>query len=384
MNLDLSESQKLLVESARNFLRRECSSYVVRQAQSRGGFSGELWRMTSELGWPGIFVNEEFGGMGGDVQSMVLLQEQCGRFLAPIPLASNAICATAIEAIGSPSQKSLYLPEIASGRSIWAFALMEPSGGRAKEDVQSRATKSDDGWTLEGCKLFVRDGAIADRLLVAARTSDSVGGISLFTLNADHPGVRITGLDTTGADRQAEIQFNDVQLKEEALVGPLNEGWSTIRTMLLHGMIYECAELVGVGQEVLEKTVTYANARIQFGRPIGSFQAVQHKCADMSIWVEGARYSTYLAASAMTAHGAVESDLEVTQAMAWTSERIMAVARHAQQILAGVGYMKDHDLHLYYNRAKNGELYYGAPQSLLEHIGATLLWDHDSASLLSE
>jgi alkylation response protein AidB-like acyl-CoA dehydrogenase len=373
MNLDLSEVQELLLRSARDVLERECPPAVVREARaSKLGYAEALWRTIGGLGWVGLAIDERYGGGGLDVFELILLAEECGRALLPAPLISTALlCAPAIQVAGTEAQRQRYLPAIARGETIAAFALTEPSARFDPAGVETRAVRDGDGWQLDGSKLFVRDGAIADLLLVAARTGVAEEAVSLFLVDASLPGITREPIPTIGADRQAELRFESVRIAGDALLGELDGGWPIVEQALARGTLAECAELAGVARVALERTVAYAAERVQFGRPIGSFQAIQHLCADMAVATDAIRYTTLLAASRYCA--GLPAAREIAQAKAYVSDAVMKVVRDAHQIHAGIAFIKDHDLFLYYNRAKAGELYYGIAERQRERIAALLL-----------
>jgi alkylation response protein AidB-like acyl-CoA dehydrogenase len=373
MDLGLNEVQSMLLKSARELLENECAPAAVRAAHAgETGYSEQLWRLVVDLGWTGLAIDEEYGGSGLSTLELVLLAEELGRALAPIPLLSTALlCAPAIQVHGTDEQRQRHLPAIARDGKIYAFALTEPSGRYDPEGVQLPAVPDGDGFLLTGTKLFVRDGAIANWLLLAARTSLSEHGITVFLVDAALRSVQRTRLDTVGDDRQAGIRLDGVRVPAANVLGTVGGGWPIIEEVLARGILGECAELAGVGRMALERTVAYAADRVQFGRPIGSFQAIQHMCADMALAVDGIQLSTRFAASRFAA--GLPASTEIAQARVFTSDSIWKVVRDAQQIHAGIAFIKDHDLHLYYNRAKAGELFYGIGEAHRERVAAALL-----------
>lgn len=373
MNLDLTELQTMLLGSARDFLERECPPRVVREAREReDGFAEALWRSISDLGWPGLAVDERYGGSGLELFDLLLLAEEAGRVLLPAPLISTALlCAPVIQEHGSEAQKQRWLPPLASGRAIAAFALTEPSARFDAAGVQTHALASGDGFALHGTKLFVRDGAIADLLLVVARTGLADRALTVFSVESNAPGLRRRPLPTTGADRQAELSFDGVRVPARAVIGSVDGGWPIVERVLALGTLAECMELAGVGRVALQRTVNYAKERVQFGRPIGSFQAIQHMCADMAVAADAIRYTTLFAASLYCA--GLPARREIAQAKAYVSDAVTKIVRDAHQIHAGIAFIKDHDLHLYYNRAKAGELYFGIGEHHRQAVAAALL-----------
>jgi alkylation response protein AidB-like acyl-CoA dehydrogenase len=364
MELGLTETQELLRNSARTFFENECPLARVREIQATPeGFSRRVWDQAAALGWPGLLVPETYQGSGGDLMDAIILLEEAGRALAPLPLASTAVVGTlALQQFGTDAQQTALLPRIAAGESIVAFALTEPSASYHATGIRTRARLVDDRYVLDGTKLFVRDGTIADLLLVAARTEDTADpeeGLTLFLVDARASGVAVTPLVSSARDRQAEIKLSEVAVPRDALVGPVNKGWPVIRRLIDLAALAECAEMVGAGQRVFEITVEYAKTRVQFGRPIGSFQALQHKIADMATDIDGARYITYFAA--WKAGTSADARADIARAKVWVSDAFRRITREAHQVHGGVGFIIDHDLHMFFNREKTAELYMGAP-----------------------
>jgi alkylation response protein AidB-like acyl-CoA dehydrogenase len=371
MDLDLSEFQSMLVGSARDFLANECPPALVREAIEReAGFSRALWDKVCELGWPGLLIDEAWGGSGAGVFDMLLLAEECGRALAPLPLVSSALlCAPLIQSLGSEAQKQRWLPGLASGATIAALAQTEPSARFDAEGISLRAQRQGSDWLLDGVKLFVRDGAIADLLVVVARCD---AGISLFLVPADAPGLVRSAQPSIGADRQAELRFAGVRVGADSLLGAAGAAWPQVADAVRRGTLAECFTLAGVADVLAARSVAYAKERQQFGRAIGGFQAIAHMCANLQIAADSARLTSYWAASDYL-NGVPGADASIARAKAWTSERVMLAACDAQHIHAGVAYIKLHDLHFWYDRAKCGELYWDDAERQREGAAAALL-----------
>ena len=362
MDLGLNEEQEMLKKSAREFLSKECPKKLVRELdESDTGFSRDLWKKMAELGWMGLPFPEKFGGNGGTLLDLIVLLDEMGYNIVPGPFFSTVVLSgfTLLEA-GSDEQKHSYLSKICSGEMIITFALTELDGTYLPESIETIAKKKGDQYVLNGTKLFVPDANIADFMLVAARTKSSSNpenGISIFIVDAKSPGVRVTLLKTLGRDKLCEVVFEDVKVPEKNLVGKLDGGWPIIKSILRKATVAKCAEMVGGAQASLDMAVNYAKERVQFNRPIGSFQAIQHYCANMVTDVDGSRFITYKAA--WTESEGLPSDMEVSMAKAWTSEAYKRVAVLAHQIFGAIGFTMDHDMHLYFRRAKAGELAYG-------------------------
>jgi alkylation response protein AidB-like acyl-CoA dehydrogenase len=340
MHFAFTEEQEALRRAARQFLAEYASSKRVRQAMaSTLGYDPEVWQLISrDLGWPALIIPEEYGGAGGTSIELAAIMEEAGRALLCAPLFSTVCLATnAILLNGSEAQKRSWLPKIAAGEVIATVAWLD----------SVKATPTARGFTLNGVKEFVTDGATADLLIVQA---DLQGDDSLFLVRGDAAGLErkpYSTLDQTR--RQASLRFRDVTVSaEDRLSGSL--------VATLHrAAIALAAEQVGGAERCLEMAVDYAKTRQQFGRPIGSFQAIKHKCAEMAMRVESARSAAYYAAWAATEEPA---DLHLAQAIAkvYCSETYFHCASENIQIHGGIGFTWEHDAHLYFKRAKSSEI----------------------------
>ncbi len=362
MDLSLTEEQELLQSSARDFLSQECPTTHVRaMEEDETGYSSELWKQITELGWAGLMYPEAYGGAGYSFIELCVLMEEFGRALLPSPFHSSVLTfGLPILFGGSETQKQHYLPAIAGGSRLGTLALTEPSASYEPSGISARAEARNGGFVINGAKLFVPNAHTADDFLVAVRTSDEGGpenGISLLLVPGNAAGLTTTALSTIASDRQFEVEFTNVEVGTDAVVGSLNQGWSIVKKTVDHATIAKCAEMVGIAQVAFDMSVDYAKNRVQFGRPIGSFQAIKHKCSDMVIEVDGSRFITYRAAWNL-AEG-LEADKEVSMAKAWTSDACRRVCAQAHQIHGGIGFTKEYDLQLYFRRAKHGEVLYG-------------------------
>jgi len=375
MDLGLNEEQEMLKKSAKEFLSKECPKKLVRELdESDTGLSRDLWKKMAGLGWMGLPFPEKFGGNGGTLLDLIVLLDEMGYNIVPGPFFATVVLAgfTLLEA-GSEEQKQTYLARICSGEMIMTLALTELDGTYLPESVETVAEAKGDKYVLKGTKLFVPDANVADFLLVAARTKsgpDPADGISIFIVDVKSPGVKVTPLKTLGRDKLCEVVFDDVTVASKDLVGKLNGGWPVMKSILRKAAVAKCAEMVGGAQASLDMAVSYAKERVQFGRPIGAFQAIQHYCANMVTDVDGSRFITYKAA--WTESEGLPSDMEVSMAKAWTSEAYKRVAVLAHQIFGAIGFTMDHDMHLYFRRAKAGELAYGDADFHREIVAAKL------------
>jgi alkylation response protein AidB-like acyl-CoA dehydrogenase len=358
MDFGFSEEQELLRKSATDFLNKECPMTYVRQMmEDERGYSEELWNKMAELGWMGLIYPEEFGGSGLSLIDLVVVLEETGKVVLPGPFFSTvALGGLAILEAGDPEQKKKWLPGIATGKTKATLALLEENTRWDEKGVTLAAEKSGNGYRLSGVKLFVPDAHVADVLVSAACTAE---GISLFVIERQQPGVHIRQLKTMDQTRKlCEVTFDKVQVGGDAVLGTAGKGWEALSRVIDRGKVALCAEMCGGAQKVLDMTVEYAKVREQFGRPIGSFQAVQHKCANMLVQVESAKSATYYAAWAV-ANDTPDAPLAAAMAKAYCSDAYRQVSAEGIQVHGGIGFTWEHDMHLYFKRAKGSEVTFG-------------------------
>ena len=368
MDLGLSETQQMLKNSAREFLDSECpDTYVRAMEEDERGYTPEMWRKLAAQGWLGLIFPEEYGGAGLSFLDLSILLEEMGRELLPCPFFSTVLLGgmTIMDA-GSEAQKHEFLPKIAQGQAIVTLALTEPSARWDAAGVETRATAEGEGYIINGTKLFVPNAHVSDYLIVAARTGDGQRDVTLFIVPREVEGISQTLLKTIASDRQSEVVFDQVIVPSDSVLGEVNQGWDTVEKVLQWGAVGRCAEMVGGGQQVLDMTVEYAKQRVQFGRPIGSFQAVQHHCANMATDVEGSRYITYQAAWRLSE--GLPAEREVAMAKAWASDAYRRVCALGHQCHGAIGFTKEHNMQLYSRRAKAAELAFGDSDLHLETV----------------
>ena len=363
MDLGLSEEQEMLRNFARDFLEKECPETLVRAMEDdEKGHSPELWQKMAQQGWQGLIIPEKYGGTGMTFADLTVLIEQFGRALVPGPFISTVVLGTLpILEAGTEAQKQEFLPKIAAGDLIMTLALTEPSARWDADGVQLAAKAEGDSFVLNGTKLFVPDAHVSDYMLVAARTKESANpedGVTLLLVDSKSPGIEYTVLKTIGSDKQCEVTFNDVRVAKANVLGEVDKGWPIIQGLKPKATVATCAYLVGLAQMDFDISVNYAKERIQFGRPIGSFQAIQHKCADMIIDVDGSRFITYKAAWSLQ-ENEPDGEMLASMAKAWCSEAARRVVAHGQQIHGGIGFTKDYKIQLYFRRQKWMELMWG-------------------------
>jgi alkylation response protein AidB-like acyl-CoA dehydrogenase len=370
MNFAFTEEQEELRKTVRAFLDAKSPETAVReQMETESGFDAAVWgQMGEQMGLQGLAIPEEFGGSGYSfVELGIVLEEQgrallCAPFFSTVVLAANALLHS-----GDAAAKAAHLPGIASGATIATLAFTEPSGKWDESGITMPATAAGDGWTLTGSKSFVLDGHTASLIIVAARTAK---GVSLFTVAGDAAGLTRTALSTMDQTRkQAKLEFANTPA---TLLGTEGEGWAVLSKVLDLAAVGLAAEQVGGAQKVLDMAVEYAKVRVQFGRPIGSFQAIKHKCADMLLEVESAKSAAYYGLWC-AAEQNDELPSVASLAKAYCSEAYFHATAENIQIHGGIGFTWEHPAHLYFKRAKSSELLFGDPtyhrELLAQRIG---------------
>jgi alkylation response protein AidB-like acyl-CoA dehydrogenase len=358
MNFAFSEEQEELRNVVKQFLNQKSPEAEVRRLmETEEGYDEAVWeQMASQMGLQGLIVPEEYGGSGYSYVELIVVLEEMGRRLLCAPYFSTVVLAanTLLHADDEAAKKEL-LPGIASGESTATLAFTEENGRWDEEGITATATPSGDSWTISGTKMFVLDGHTADVVLVAARSD---AGVSLFSVAGDAKGLTRTALSTMDQTRkQAKLEFDGV---EATLIGTDGAGWTVLERVLDLTAVALAAEQVGGAQECLEMAVEYAKVRVQFGRPIGSFQAIKHKCADMLLETESAKSAAYYAGWC-AAELNDELPTVASLAKAYCSEAYFHTSAENIQIHGGIGFTWEHPAHLYFKRAKSSELLFGDP-----------------------
>ena len=361
MNFAFSEEQDQLRDAVRKFLEAKSPETEVRRLmETTEGYDPAVWsQMANELGLQSLHIPEAYGGQGFSWVELGIVLEEQGRALLCAPYFSTVVlAANAILNAGTEDQKAALLPGIASGETIATLAFTEPSGKWDAAGITLEATPDGDGATLTGTKMFVLDGHVANLIVVVARAAGSTGeeGISFYTVDGDAAGLTRTALATMDQTRkQAKLEFDGVQATP---LGTAGAGWAALSKTLDQASVGLCNEMVGGAQYVLDESVQYAKDRVQFGRPIGSFQAIKHKCADMLLETESAKSAAYYAAWA-AAEDNDELPVVASLAKAYCSDAYFHSAAENIQIHGGIGFTWEHDAHLYFKRAKSSEILFG-------------------------
>jgi alkylation response protein AidB-like acyl-CoA dehydrogenase len=375
VNFAFSDEQEQLRDAVRRFLESKSSSGEVRRLmETDDGYDPAVWsQMANELGLQSLHIPEEHGGQGFTFLELGIVLEEMGRVLLCAPFFSTVVLAAgAIMNAGAADQQAKLLPGIAAGETIAALAFTEPKGTWDADGIEMVAKGSGDSYTLTGTKMFVIDGHVADLIVVAARLEGTSGqdGIAFFTVDAGASGLTRTSLATMDQTRkQAKLEFAEVAATP---LGEPGAGWPALAKTLDQAAAMSANEMVGGAQVALDMAVEYAKVRVQFGRPIGSFQAIKHKCADMLLEVESGKSAAYYAAWA-AADDNDELPVAASLAKAYCSDAYFHTAAENIQIHGGIGFTWEHDAHLYFKRAKSSQLLLGDPtyhrELLAQRIG---------------
>jgi alkylation response protein AidB-like acyl-CoA dehydrogenase len=370
VNFAFSEEQEELRKTVRQFLEQKSPETEVRRLmETTEGYDPAVWsQMAEQMGLQGLAIPEEFGGSGYSFIELGVVLEEMGRSLLCAPFFSTVVlAANTLLHSGDDAAKKEHLPKIASGETIATVAFTEPSGKWDESGITLEATQTGDGWTLNGTKMFVLDGHVAGIIIVGGITPQ---GVTLFVVDDEAEGLTRTPLSTMDQTRkQAKLEFSNTPA---TLLGTEGDGWNTLSKVLDLTAVGLAAEQVGGAQKVLEMAVEYAKVRVQFGRPIGSFQAIKHKCADMLLEVESAKSAAYYG---MWCAAELNDELPSTASLAkaYCSEAYFHAAAENIQIHGGIGFTWEHPAHLYFKRAKSSELLFGDPtyhrELLAQRIG---------------
>jgi alkylation response protein AidB-like acyl-CoA dehydrogenase len=375
MDILPTEEELMLKNVAREFLEAEVSTALVREMELDGlGYPPALWKKMADLGWLGMSLPEQYGGQGLPLVYLGLIIEEMGRVMAPVPMHSTMVAALTIESDGSDQQKQDILPAVADGKMVLTWAVHERDARLIPEAMNLEAKADGDGWILNGTKMFVDNFIVAERCLVACRTSpasDANQGVSLFLVDPNGTGVNQTALVTLAKDKQSRVDFKDHRVESAALVGEVDQGWPIIEAMLDRGTALLCCQMVGAARKDSEMAIEYAKNRVAFGRPIGSFQSVQHMLADMLLHVDGGEMLTFEALWKMDQ--GLPASVEVSQAKAFCNEKCESVVRTSQVIHGGIGFMMEFDLHLWFRRVTAWSLRMGTTYDHRAKIASALL-----------
>lgn len=352
MDLDFTSEQDMLRDSAAKFLASEFDFEKLRDVEeSAEGYVPELWAQMAELGWLGLPFSEEVGGFGGTFMDLAIIQEELGKALLPSPYFSTVVeCGTLISEGGTPEQKTELVEQIASGTLIMSLAQYEEDGSYREAAITMPATESGDGYRLSGTKLFALDANIANKLIVAARTTE---GITLFLVDADASGIEVEKLPTVGKDNTCAVIFKDVDVPKSNVLGSVGGGWKLLESMRAKGAVAKAAEMIGGCKKCIEMSTEYAKERQQYGKVIGGNQAIQHYLANMLLGYDTANSYLYKVISLIDEGDDFATEAAVLKAC--VNENFKFIAERAVQIHGGIGTSREHNIGLYYRRAKSWE-----------------------------
>lgn len=367
MDIKLNEDQIEIARQARRFCEKESPVEFVRAMfEDERGFTDDLWTKMVEMGWTAMRIPEAYGGLEMDLMDLAVVLEELGRAVTPGPFFSTVmLAAEIIMEAGSDAQKENYLTGIAAGEMRGTLALHEKDGGADPGYIQMEACANGDDFVLNGTKLFVPDAHVVDFLVCAARTeagNDPAQGITLFLVDINTDGIHVSLMPTMDGTRKlCAMDFKEVRVSPEGILGMSDKGWEALSRVLQRAQVGLCAECVGGAERSMEIATEYAKVRIQFDQPIGAFQAIKHRCAQMFVEVESSRSILYWAAWAQDHADPKEAALAASVAKAYCSEVFRNASASSIQILGGTGFSWEHDIHLYIKRAKANEVALGDP-----------------------
>jgi alkylation response protein AidB-like acyl-CoA dehydrogenase len=365
MDLSLTEFQKMLKNSAGDFLKSELPWTFAKEIdESETGFSPELWRKVADMGWLGMVLPEACGGMGCSLTDLAVIYEEMGQALMPgVCFSSSVLCGLIISDLGTEAQKEAILPSIAKGERILALALTEPDYGWSGENIHLSARAVEAGFVLNGSKCFVHDAQIADQFVCVARTAEKLdpsGGITLFLVDKTAPGLSCRAISAFSGERFNEVIFKDVKVPSSAILGEKDHGWDALSKPLNKATVILCAYMVGACQRLLDMTVQYAQTRVQFGQPIGAFQWVQGYIIGQANELEKARWFTYEALWKLDSNKPDDEKREaVSLAKAVASDALLECGHLGHEVHAGLGVDKKYPLYLYSKKSKTLFSYLG-------------------------
>lgn len=374
MNYEFNVEQRMLRDSARNFFSKECDSEMVRElVTSEDAYHEKLWRKMAGLGWMGLLIPQSCDGEDMALLDMAILLHEMGYACFPSPFFSTAVAGVLMMlAAASEEQKKTILSKVATGKHLLSLAWAEEGTSYGTDGIRLRAEKSSGEFLLSGTKKFVPDARVADTLLCVARVPEEKeqADLYIFMVDLKSKGVRVRPRKTFTGEKLFDIDLVNVRIPESNLLGNRSIPTSMFQHVLLKAAVGKCAEMVGNAQRVLEMTLEHAKTRIQFGRPVGSFQAVQHHCANMLTYLETSRYMMYQAAWQISENLPFEKAASMSKA--WVSDSCRRLVALGHQVMGGLGFMEEIDLHLYFNRVKAAELAFGDADIHREYVARQL------------
>jgi len=375
MNLDFSEEQRILRKSAKDFFTRESPELLIRDMRKHEtGHDVELWKKMADLGWLGVIIPEEYGGTGGTFMFLAVILEAMGEACLPGPFFSTAVLgANAILLAGTEEQKKTLLPQIAEGKQVFALALSDPGNGNVYNKTKTLAKQNGSEYVIDGEKHFVENALVADKIICLAQVEDKNGrkrGLTLFLVDSKTPGLEIRPFQTLAYERHCQVVFHGLRLGEKAVLGKTGKAGPALEALLERAAVAKCAEMLGAAHVAFDTTVAYAKERVQFGRPIGSFQAVQHHLANMAVDVDCMKYLTYQAAWRISE--GLPAGKEAAMAKAYAGEAAARVTRFSHQVHGAIAFCDEHNMHFYYRKVRAAGLTFGDSEYHLEKVARSL------------
>jgi alkylation response protein AidB-like acyl-CoA dehydrogenase len=378
MQFDFTEEQNLFRDASRKFLEAECPpTFVRKMMEDEKAFDPGFWRKLAELGWTGMLVPEAYGGVEGTLTDMIVVAEEVGRSVMPGPLYATAVTGAMLLVLaGNEDQKSRYLPMVAEGGHLLTLGVLEEEATLESGSVLTFAEGGQGQFTVNGEKRFVPDAHVADTIIVAARTSRRTTpgrGISLFLVDATSVGLHVEQMSSVDTSRRiCRVVMDNVVVQEDRLLGNIDQAWPHIERAVELTHVPVCCELVGLAEKALEMVVDYLKVRVQFDRPIGVFQALQHRCADLMVGVELGKSLAYYACYA-TEKDLPDAPVALAMAQAYCSEMAQHTMSDSVQLFGGIGFTWEHDLHLYKRRAMSLALNMGTTEEHREKVAKAFM-----------
>jgi len=366
MDLGFSSEQDLLRKSVAEFLSKECPYETVKEIEeTEEGYSKKMWKKIAELGWMETYYPEAYGGYGDPLMDLYIIIEEMGKAAFPSPFISTVVqCGFSILEGGSEDQKKDLLSKIAKGKLILAMAQYEPEASYLESGITLPAVADGENYSLSGTKMFVMDANIADKLIVAAKIADA--GVTLFIVDAKDPGITMRKMPAVGMDNCCEVIFKDVKVSKSDIIGAAGKAWEILKKVEPKVILAKCAEMLGGCKASLDMTSAYAKERVQYGKPIGGFQAIQHFMADMLIAYDTSINLFYK--MVWKVEEGMDADMDIAGLKARLNEAYKFISERGVHIHGGVGTTREYDVGIFYRRAKAAEFSMGDTDYHLELV----------------
>ena len=369
MDLGFTSEQEMLRKSVAEFLAKECPYETVKELEeSESGFSAKMWKKMADLGWMESHYPEAYGGYGDPFLDLLIIMEEIGKMAFPSPFFSTVIqCGFCILEGGTEEQKKDLLSKIGKGKLILALAQYEQEGSYLETGISMPAEPSGDDYILNGTKMFVMDANVADKLLVAARIDE---GVTLFVVDAEDPGITVSKIPTVGMDNSCEVIFQDVKVPKNAILGMPGEGWKILEKAAVPTIAAKCGEMLGGCKASIDMTSAYCKERVQYGKPIGGFQAIQHFMADMLLAYDTA--VNYLYKVAWMIDEGMECAKEVSCLKAMVNENYKFIAERGVHLHGGIGTTREYDVGIFFRKSKSSEFQLGSSDYHYEKVAQAM------------